>query len=148
MVAQGVGKVNTRVESSLVSELLFGQAEPLPGSRLADDELVRVAAQEFGTRPYAVVRDWMLMDVLEVTDRQRVTAPDYEPMVLFAQQVAFDSEGDRSDWGLLTGYGRHVDGCFFETAEKLFVLAGRGARKLASEQQIDALRACRSGCKE
>lgn len=134
--------MNTRVTNAdLLGDLLFGSARPLGGSKLGDDELIELAADTFREKPFCIVRHWMVLDVMlpEFHERE-IKAQGLEATLLYAQSAVFDSQnkyqpGDR----IVSGYQRDFDGCFFESNDTIFILAGRGARKHASFPAVQAL---------
>ncbi|AWM92264.1 hypothetical protein DJ564_16225 [Pseudomonas sp. 31-12] len=137
--------MNTRVTNAdLLGDLLFGSALPLGGSKLGDDELIELAADTFREKPFCIVRHWMVLDVMlpEFQERE-IKAQGLEATLLYAQSAVFDSQntykpGDR----IVSGYQRDFDGCFFESNDTIFILAGRGARKHASFPAVQALSVC------
>lgn len=52
------------MEAELVADVLYGPARTLGGSRLDDDELIKLAREEFEGQPFCVVRNWMILDLL------------------------------------------------------------------------------------
>ncbi|GEM_PF-3083619 len=133
------------LEQQLISDVLFGYARGLPGAGLDDEGLIRVATQEFSGRAFRIVRGWMVLDV--IADEGVLGKGSREMQqrtVLLVQHVVFDSEGKQSEWRV-SSYGNHVDGCFFETPERIYVLAGRGARRHVSAPTVEALRAYGDG---
>lgn len=136
--------MNTRVtDADLLGDLLFGSARPLGGSKLGDDELIELAADTFREKPFCIVRYWMVLDVMlpEFQERE-IKAQGLEATLLYAQAAVFDSQnkyqpGDR----IVSGYQRDFDGCFFESNDTIFILAGQGARKHASYPAVQALSA-------
>ncbi|WP_024777095.1 DUF6957 family protein [Pseudomonas corrugata] len=134
--------MNTRVTNAdLLGDLLFGSARPLGGSKLGDDELIELAADTLREKPFCIVRHWMVLDVMlpEFQERE-IKAQGLEATLLYAQSAVFDSQnkyqpGDR----IVSGYQRDFDGCFFESNDTIFILAGRGARKHASFPAVQAL---------
>lgn len=136
--------MNTTVTNAdLLGDLLFGSARPLGGSKLGDDELIELAADTFREKPFCIVRHWMVLDVMlpEFQERE-IKAQGLEATLLYAHAAVFDSQkkyqpGDR----IVSGYQRDFDGCFFESNDTIFILAGRGARKHASFPAVQALAA-------
>lgn len=134
--------MNTRVTNAdLLGDLLFGSARPLGGSKLGDDELIELAADTFRENPFCIVRHWMVLDVMlpEFQERE-IKAQGLEATLLYAHFAVFDSQnkyqpGDR----IVSGYQRDFDGCFFESNDTIFILAGRGARRHASFPAVQAL---------
>lgn len=140
-VGSGVSVMNTAIDEGLVAEVLFGPAQPLLGSGLDDDALVRTAQEEFGDRKFCIVRGWIILDVMHGEPGQERASPAAgHSSMLFVLGTVFDTCKHDTGQSYLTHYGR-VDGCFFETEQKIFIMAGRGARKFVSAQAIDALRA-------
>lgn len=131
------------VETELVQDLIYGPARMLCGSRLGDDELIELAHEEFEGQPFCIVRHWMILNLL-LSDEQdgEIRKQGLQPSVLYANHSVFDSE-DRiaSGNGFITGYQKDFHGCFFESQDKLYILAGRGSRKHASLPAVQALEA-------
>lgn len=130
------------MESELVVDVLYGPARTLGGSRLNDDELIKLAHEEFSDRSFCVVRNWMILDVMiSERDRQEVNNKGLQPTVLYAHAAVFDSEAHvAAGQGIITNYQKGHEGCFFESKNTLYILAGPGARKHVSWPALKALR--------
>lgn len=115
----------------------------LGGSRLEDDEIIKLACEEFEGQRFCVVRNWMILDVLmPAAQESEVRKQGLRPSVLFFQQAVFDSEGRISAGDrFVSGYKKDFYGCFFESKEMLYILAGRGSRKHASLPAVQSLKA-------
>jgi hypothetical protein len=125
----------------LLSDLLFGPADMLGGSRLGDSALERAVLEEFPNTHCRVVRDWMIIDVMVEEKHQReIESRGLLPSILYAQNVVFDSRKSfPSDRQFRSCYATSIEGCFFETSDTLYILAGRGSRKFASVPAVSAL---------
>lgn len=128
-------------DKELVGELLFGSARVLGGSRLDDNDLIELAADVFSEKPFCIVRQWMLLDVMFPDSRDNeIKAQGLEATVLYAQELVFDSHNKHQVGdGVLSDLQRDFDGCIFESQDVLYILAGRGARKHASLPAVEAL---------
>ena len=136
--------MNTSVtDTDLLSDLLFGPAQPLRGTKLGDDELIELVAGTFGEKPFCIVRGWMLLDVMLPDFREReIKAQSLEATVLYAQAAVFDSQNRRQPGdSVLSDFQRDFDGCIFESNHTIFILAGRGARKHVSLPAVEAVAA-------
>lgn len=129
------------METELIQDLIYGPARVLGGSRLGDDELIQLAREEFEGQRFCIVRNWIVLDLLlsEAQERE-LRKQGLQPTVLFINHAVFDSDArvppsDR----FITGYLKDFHGCFFESKDKLYILAGRGARKHASLPAVKAL---------
>ncbi|WP_419554985.1 DUF6957 family protein [Pseudomonas mandelii] len=113
----------------------------LGGSQLEDGELIQLAREEFEGQPFCIVRNWMLLDLLLCEAQEReVRKQGLQPTVLYISKAVFDSEASTpTDDSFITGYQKDFYGCFFESKDKLYILAGRGARKHASLPAVKAL---------
>jgi hypothetical protein len=134
-------KVGGSVETGLLEEVFYGPARILGGSRLEDDELIKLAREEFEGRPFCIVRNWMHIDLM-LSDEQesQIRKQGLQPSVLYANQAVFDSEKRIATGNaFITGYQKDFHGCFFESKDKLYILAGRGARKHVSVPAVAAL---------
>ncbi|WP_238739270.1 MULTISPECIES: DUF6957 family protein [Pseudomonas] len=129
-------------DEQLVSDLLYGQAQPMGGSNLDDARLIQIAEAEFAGRAFCIVRNWMVLDImLPAEELGELTAAGRYPMVLIAHDVAYDSDVTKQYQApLATDYGQEFYGCFFKVGAKMFVLAGRGARRYAAKPAWEALK--------
>lgn len=130
------------VERDLIVEILYGPARRLTGSPLDDANIVSLACEELMEQTICIVRHWIILDVLlSSDDEQMIRAQGLRPSILYAHCSVFDSEGRiPSGAGVITGYCTKENGCFFETPDTLFILAGVGARKFVSFPAVQALR--------
>ncbi|WP_202368184.1 DUF6957 family protein [Pseudomonas sp. MWU318] len=128
-------------DDELLGDLLYGSARPLGGSKLGDDELIELAADTFKEKPFYVVRNWMILDVMLPESAEReVKTQGLDATVLYAQAAVFDSQNKHSPGdSVLSGYQSDFDGCIFESETTIFILAGRGARKHVSLPAIQVL---------
>lgn len=136
--------MNTSVtDTDLLGDLLFGPAQPLGGSTLGDNELVELAADAFGEKPFCIVRGWMLMDVMLPDSQDReIKAQGLEATLLYAQAAVFDSQSRHQPGdSILSDFQRVFDGCIFESKHTIFILAGRGARKHVNLPAVEAIAA-------
>lgn len=133
------------MQAELIEDVLYGPAQMLGGSRLEDDELIKLACEEFEGQPFCIVRNWLILDVLlpEAQERE-VRKQGLQASVLYIHQAVFDSEARISNGeSFITSYQKNFHGCFFESKNTLYILAGRGARKHVSLPAVDALKAYR-----
>lgn len=130
-------------DDELLGDLLYGSARSLGGSKLGDDELVELAADTFKEKPFCVVRNWLILDVmLPESAEQEVRAQGLNATVLYAQAAVFDSQNNHSPGdSVLSGYQSDFDGCIFESNTTIFILAGRGARKHVSLPAVQSMAA-------
>ena len=130
-------------DSDLLGDLFYGFARPLHGSWLNDDELIRLSREVFPSKPYCIVRNWMLLDViLSEPLRKELKARGQQPVVLYAQSVISHSSGTKAPGqSVCTSFQDFFDDGFFESDETLYILAGRGSRKHTNLRAIAALRA-------
>lgn len=130
-------------DDELLGDLLYGSARPLGGSKLGDDELIKLAADTFIEKPFCIVRHWMILDVmLPESTEQEIKAQSLEATVLYAQAAVFDSQNKRSAGdSILSGYQCDFEGCIFESKTTIFILAGRGARKHVSLPAVQSMAA-------
>jgi len=134
-------KVEESVKQHLISDILYGPAQAMAGSGLADAEAIKACAEEFAGLRYCIVRQWLLLDVILPAAVERAfTVKGLGTTVLFAQRVVYDSTACLAqDTPLLSGLHKRFDDCFFECEQGLFVLAGKGARKRISLPALIAL---------
>lgn len=131
------------MQKELLEDVLYGPARMLGGSRLEDDELIKLAGEEFEGQPFCVVRNWMILDLLlPEAQVSEIRGQGLQPSVLYVNQIIFDSKTRFSNGdSFITSYQKDFHGCFFESKDTLYILAGRGARKHASLPALQALAA-------
>ncbi|KAB0483857.1 hypothetical protein SAMN04490202_0869 [Pseudomonas reinekei] len=131
------------MQADLIEDVLCGPAQMFGGSRLGDEELIQLACEEFKGQSFCIVRNWMMLDLLlSDTQEREVRKQGLQPTVLFINHAVFDNEARvQTGDGFITGYQKDFHGCFFESEDALYILAGRGARKHVSLPAFQALSA-------
>ena len=83
----------------------------------------------------------MLLDLmLPASQEQELITQGLKSYVLYAQATVYDSQGElKPGDSLLSDFQRDFDGCIFESKDRLYILAGRGARKHVSVPAVAAL---------
>jgi hypothetical protein len=131
------------MDDRLISDILYGPAQSLGGSGLSDEDLARVAAEEYAGQEVCVVRHWLLLDVLLPEDVQsQLEREGLQATVLYANGIVHNSRtnlGGRKD--IISGYESESCGWRFRADDTTFILAGPGGRKYVSLPAITALRA-------
>lgn len=64
------------MESALVADLLSENGRPLEGDGQSDELIVETAWANNQGRPFYVVRDWLLLDVLLPSDVRRLLSKE------------------------------------------------------------------------
>lgn len=129
------------MDNQLLGDLFFGPAQPLAGADLDDETLLQFACEEFPEKEFCIVRRWMLIDVILSDDEESlIRSSGLRPVLIYAQAMitkAGTTAGNHH--GVLSGLQLTFEGCFFETQDMLYILAGRGSRKFASKPTVSAL---------
>lgn len=130
-----------RVEAALVADFLSGYSLPLEGDGLPDDVIVDTAWTNNQGRPFYVVRDWLLLDIMVPSDvEDDLNAMGLQPTVVFANTVVYDSRVRGSRVGAIrSSFQSILDGCTFESMHTSYILAGPGTRKHVSLPALQAL---------
>lgn len=122
-------------------DFMKGPRTPLEGLP-SSSEARAMVNQRFPGKPYCSVRDWTIFRI-EVTRVElfKCHAAGQLPMILFAHNVAEDSQGrfERGDWvrsSMCTGFH---DGVAFETRNTVYALIGSGHEQLASLKDVFSL---------
>lgn len=124
-----------------LAELLYGPAEVVQGTDLSDSELVEFAAKSYPNKPYCIVRQWMIINVMVSAEReQEIKKAGMRPTVIYAENTILDSSCrfPAGHWVRST-YQVSFEKCFFETKNTIYILAGRGFRKFASTKAVLSL---------
>ena len=130
-----------QVEAALLANLLSEGGIPLEGDGQSDENIVQTAWTANQGRPFYVVRDWLLLDIMVPSDvEDALKANGLRPTVVYAQTVAYDSRAENSRPGAIrSSFQRVFDGCIFESMNTSFILAGPGIRKYVSLPALLAL---------
>lgn len=134
-------KKGEKVDAAQLAYFLLDGAEHVEGMLLPDDELIGLAKRCSGDRPFCVVRDWILLDVM-VSDKDEKTlaSQGLQPTVMLGRQIVFDSrtQGSRPG-GLRSSFMYALVESVFESKDTLYFLAGPGFRKHTSLAAVLAL---------
>ena len=79
------------MEAAFVADFLPEHGFPLEGDGQPDTVIVETACANNQGRPFYVVRDWLLLDILVPSDvEDNLKAMGLQPTVLFAHTVVYD----------------------------------------------------------
>lgn len=122
-----------------ITDLLYGDGEPVTGGELTLEEAIALGEAHGRGKPYRVVRNW-IWTVLEVSEKHAEYAErtGLQPIVVYAHEVMYDSSYRFSpgDWVRTTPLLNFTEPCLFETTNTLYILVGEGKRKIASAKTI------------
>lgn len=129
------------MEAALVADFLSVHGVPLEGDGRLDELIVETARANNQGRPFYVVRDWLLLDIMVPSDvEDDLNAMGLQPTVVFANTVVYDSRARGSRVGAIrSSFQRVLDGCTFESINTSYILAGPGTRKHVSLPALQAL---------
>lgn len=103
------------------------------------EKYIQIAAQWFPEKPYCLVRNWVLWDLI-VTEREAegFKVMGFQPIILHAKFVVFDETG-RAEHGyfrMSTPLVTLREPCFFVTKNTVYILTGEGTRKLVDQKSV------------
>lgn len=129
------------MEAALVADLLCKHGLPLEGDDQSDELIVKTAWVNNQGRPFYVVRDWLLLDIMVPSDvEDDLKAKGLQPTVVFAHTVVYDSKAEGSRAGAIrSSFQRVLDDFTFESMNTSYILAGPGTRKHVSLPALLAL---------
>ncbi|MEW5620633.1 hypothetical protein ABGT18_04765 [Pseudomonas putida] len=129
------------MEAALVADFLSEHGLPLEGDGQSDELIVETAWANNQGRPFYVVRDWLLLDIMVPSDvEDDLKAMGLQPTVVFASTVVYDSRAEGSRAGAIrSSFQRVLDDYTFESMNTSYILAGPGARKHVSLPALQAL---------
>ena len=122
-----------------IMSFLYGDGDLVEGWNGDPPDLVHAAQQRFPGKPFCLVRQWILIDV--VGKEGELSPAEVPPMVIFAHEVVQDSRRrfDPGHWVRTTYAVSHPDQCMFETRSTTYLLLGDGCRKEASLDAVFSL---------
>lgn len=124
-----------------VSDLLHGPAVVVQGSHQNDKDLMAQVDKDYPGRAFCIVRQWIIIDVqLSTESLAKTRSLGMTPAIIYSADIQVDSQRrfPAGSWVRST-YQTRFEGCYFETRNTVYVLAGRGFRKSASLEAVAAL---------
>ncbi|MEB0042638.1 hypothetical protein [Pseudomonas sp. MH10] len=98
-------------------------------------EAIGITKERYAGRSFCIVSEWVWVD-LDAPDlvNEGLAAQGKKPVMLLAFNVLFDSMGTfkPGEWLRTTPMVKFVDGMFFHTQNKIYVLTGQGRQKSMS----------------
>lgn len=129
-------------ELELLRERLYETAVPMPGIEMSSEQAFERlnASLKHCTATHYIVRDWLWVDVTSIPDvqHQQFRAAGLKPVVLVTRNVFFRSNRlfIFDDWVRSSLLVNFTEGCFFDTADSLYLLVGDGLRTSADLQTL------------
>jgi len=128
----------TMKDLNAVTEMLYGDGEPMSGSAMTDEQaLAHMQSRRLGA--FCLVRDWIWLD-LDVTDEQRTVLEKTgrQPVMIYAHRVIYDSAArwDAGDFVRTSPLLAFDDGFLFKTSSTTYVLLGDGVRKRVALETV------------
>lgn len=122
------------MEAEQLAYFLLDGAEHVGGLPLPDDELIGLAKRRSGDRPFCVIRNWIILDVMvSANDEKSLEAQGLQPTVMLGREIVFDSRNQGSrPGGLRSSFQYSFVESVFESKDTLYYLAGPGFRKRTS----------------
>ncbi|MDH2201645.1 MULTISPECIES: DUF6957 family protein [Pseudomonadaceae] len=122
-----------------ITDLLYGDGIPMSGSKVGQDEAVRIVLERYPYAEYCLVSNWRWLD-LDVTQEQRdeLARTNRQPVVLYAHTVIYDSQRrwDVGDFVRTSYLHKFEDGFIFMTLNSTYILIGDGIRARASLETL------------
>jgi len=127
-------KKGGKVEAAQLAFFLLDGAEHVEGLPLPDDELIGLAKRRSGDRPFCVIRNWVILDVMvSASDEKSLDAQGLQPTVMLGREIVYDSRTQSSrPGGLRSSFESSFVESVFESKDTLYYLAGPGFRKHTS----------------
>jgi len=122
-----------------ITDLLYSDGIPMSGSKVGQDEAVRIVRERHPYAEYCLVSNWRWLD-LDVTQEQRdeLVRTNRQPVVIYAHTVIYDSRR-RWDVGdfVRTSYLYKFEYDFiFQTLNTIYILIGDGIRTKTSLETL------------
>lgn len=120
--------------SDIDVQQMIGPSSIMQGADIELEEAIRVTQEKFPDRSFCIVNEWVWLD-LDTPDLvvEELALEGMQPIMLLVFNVLFDSStNSKSHWFRSTPMVDFIDGMFFQTQHKLYVLLGNGRRKSMS----------------
>lgn len=111
----------------------------MPGSKVTEEEALRIVRERFRYPDYCIVRDWIWID-LDVSAEQleALGKTRRQPVIVYAHTVIYDSNRrwDVGDFVRTSPLHSFQDGFIFQTLHTIYILLGDGVRKRAPIETV------------
>ncbi|MGH8452466.1 DUF6957 family protein [Pseudomonas sp.] len=126
-----------------ISQLFYGAGEDAPGWQGSQEDLISLAAKEFPGKPFCVVKQWILIDlIVTAEEKDKLTKLGLLPATLYAHEVVLDSQGRfQPNMWVRSNFGVSSTEYMFETKSTVYLLLGDGVRKKAELSTVFSFRA-------
>mgnify|MGYP005825819715 CR=1 FL=1 len=134
-----MNKEHDMEDLNVMTELLLGDGEPMPGGDLTLDEAIALGQSEAKKKPFRVVRNWIWADLaVSETEAKTMNEQGFQPVMVYAEDVMYDSsyKFDIGFWVRTSPLKHFTPPCIFETANTTYILVGEGKRKTTSVNAI------------
>lgn len=122
-----------------ITDLLYGDGIPMSGSKVGQDEAVRIVRERHPYAEYCLVSNWRWLD-LDVTQEQRdeLVRTNRQPVVIYAHTVIYDSQRrwDVGDFVRTSYLYKFEDDFIFQTLNTIYILIGDGIRTKTSLETL------------
>lgn len=122
-----------------ITDLLYSDGVPMPGSKVTEEEAVKIVRERFRYPDYCIVRDWIWVD-LDVSPEQRaeLSKTQRQPVIIYAHTVIYDSSRrwDCGDFVRTSPLYKWEEGYIFLTLNSAYILLGDGLRKRATLETV------------
>lgn len=122
-----------------ITDLLYGDGIPMSGSKVGQDEAVRIVRERHPYAEYCLVSNWIWLD-LDVTQEQRdeLVRTNRQPAVIYAHTVIYDSQRrwDVGDFVRTSYLHKFEDNFTFRTLNTIYILIGDGIRTKTSLETL------------
>ncbi len=122
-----------------ITNLLYRDGIPMPGSKVGQEEAVRIVRERYPYAEYCLVSKWRWID-LDVTQEQRdeLGRTNRQPVVIYADNVIYDSQRrwDVDDFVRTSYLHKFEDEFIFQTLNTIYILMGDGVRTRASLETL------------
>ncbi|AOE86305.1 DUF6957 family protein [Pseudomonas sp. TCU-HL1] len=122
-----------------ITDLLYGDGKPMSGSKVGQDEAVRIVRERHPYAEYCLVSNWRWLD-LDVTQEQRdeLVRTNRQPVVIYAHTVIYDSQRkwDVGDFVRTSYLHKFEDDFIFQTLNTIYILIGDGIRTKTSLENL------------
>jgi hypothetical protein len=109
---------------------MIGPSAIMPGIEIDLQEAIHITREKFPDQSFCVVSEWVWID-LEAPDlvNAELVGQGKKPVMLLVFDALYDSSTtSKSHWFRSTPLIEFIEGMFFQTEHKLYVLLGHGRR--------------------
>jgi subtilase family serine protease len=123
------------------SDLLYSIPKVFTGSELSEMDMLTIATHRYPNKKHIALKHWIIIDIIvSETELKEIKHANKNPTVVYSLTDSKPSETPLKNNQSCSDYQISYNDGFFETEETIYLLMGKGFRKIASARLVSLLK--------